>query len=152
LPFARWIDEGHELGYPTTDDLAYHLTTLFPPIRPHGWLELRMLDMVPDPWWRVAVAVTTALLYDEDAAGRAEATVEAAEGLWLDAARSGLAHPKLQAAAMDIFDAAIEALDRIGCDPVTEAAVGDYADRYVGRGRSPADDTLDHLRTTTEAG
>ena len=42
---------------PTLDDLEYHLTTLFPPVRPRGWLELRMIDAVPDPWWRVAVAV-----------------------------------------------------------------------------------------------
>ena len=41
-PSPRWIDDGHELGWPTLDDLAYHLTTLFPPVRPRGWLELRM--------------------------------------------------------------------------------------------------------------
>src|SRR5581483_525552 len=53
LTFAAWMARGHELGWPTLDDFEYHLTTLFPPVRPRGWLELRMLDSLPDPWWRV---------------------------------------------------------------------------------------------------
>ena len=60
-PFSAWISDGHALGRPTVDDLDYHLTTLFPPVRPGGWLELRYLDALPDPWWRVAAAVVTAL-------------------------------------------------------------------------------------------
>ena len=51
------VADGHQLGYPTVDDLAYHLATLFPPVRPKGWLELRMIDAVPDPRWQVAVAL-----------------------------------------------------------------------------------------------
>ncbi len=33
-------------GRPRTTS-SYHLTTLFPPIRPRGWLELRMIDTLP---------------------------------------------------------------------------------------------------------
>src|SRR5260370_602106 len=58
LDFQSWIADGHPLGWPTRDDLDYHLTTLFPPVRPRGWLELRMIDALPDPWWRVAVVVS----------------------------------------------------------------------------------------------
>ena len=36
---------------PTVDDLAYHLTTLFPQVRPRGHLEVRYLDAQPGPWW-----------------------------------------------------------------------------------------------------
>ena len=43
----------------TADDLDYHLSTLFPPVRPRGHLELRMIDaqqadgwIVPPPWPR----------------------------------------------------------------------------------------------------
>jgi len=39
LTLRRWLTEGHELGYPTIDDVDYHLTTLFPPVRPKGCLE-----------------------------------------------------------------------------------------------------------------
>ena len=59
LTFGRWVAEGHDdVGHPTIDDLDYHLTTLFPPVRLRGWLELRYLDAVPGPWWQVATAVT----------------------------------------------------------------------------------------------
>ncbi len=146
LPFARWIQEGHELGFPTADDLSYHLTTLFPPVRPHGWLELRMMDMVPDPWWRVAVAVTMALLYDDDAAAEADAATKASARMWREAARFALEQPALAKAARSCFAAAAGALEHIGCDRSTIDAVGEYADRYVRVGRCPADDRLQALR------
>ncbi|MHB1434244.1 MAG: glutamate-cysteine ligase family protein, partial [Streptosporangiaceae bacterium] len=38
---------------PTADDLAYHLSTLFPPVRPRGHLELRMIDAQPGEGWVV---------------------------------------------------------------------------------------------------
>src|SRR5271163_3224395 len=43
LPFADWADGRELLGgrRPTRYDLEYHLTTLFPPVRPRQWLEIR---------------------------------------------------------------------------------------------------------------
>ncbi len=53
LSFADWVRTPDRVGRPpTSTDLDYHLTTLFPPIRPRGYLELRFLDAVAD----VAVA------------------------------------------------------------------------------------------------
>jgi glutamate--cysteine ligase len=143
LPFIRWIEEGHELGHPTSDDLAYHLTTLFPPVRPHGRLELRMMDMLDDPWWRVAVAVTTALLYDEDALEQAEEATRPVVDMWVGAARDGLRDPIMLAAARKSFEAAAEAIGRVGFDGPAADLVAEYTDRYVRRGRSPADDRLE---------
>ncbi len=146
LPFARWIDEGHELGFPTIDDLAYHLGTLFPPVRPRGWLELRMIDALPDPWWRAAVAVVYALLHDAEASARARPSAAATAHCWTDAARHGLAHPDLAAASRTCFAAALEALPRLGADAATVATVASFHDRFVDRGRCPADDLLDDHR------
>jgi glutamate--cysteine ligase len=143
LPFAQWMAEGHEAGYPTVDDFAYHLTTLFPPVRPKGWLELRMIDAVPSPWWQVAVAVTTALLDDPEAFATAERTCVPVAGCWAEAAALGMGHPALASAARSCFAAALDALPRLGVGTHTVAAVGDYVDRYIDRGRSPADDVLD---------
>jgi glutamate--cysteine ligase len=109
-----------------------------------------MIDMVPDPWWRVAVAVTTALLYDDEAADRAEASTARVAGLWHEAARFGVDHPAVNDAVRMCFEAAVSALDRTECDPKTKEAVADYADRYVRLGRSPADDQLQERRNTTQ--
>ena len=143
LTFRDWVCEGHEGGYPTADDLDYHISTLFPPVRARGWLELRMIDALPDPWWRVAVAITTALVYDEEAAARAIDAGRRTGRLWDAAARHGLSHPDLAAAARRCFAAALEALPRIGADPSTASAAVRFYERYVARGRCPADDVLE---------
>jgi glutamate--cysteine ligase len=143
LTLADWIKGGHELGYPTADDVLYHFTTLFPPVRPRGWLELRMIDSVPDPWWRAAVAVATTLVCDDTAADAAVGAVATTRGRWLDAARHGLGHPDFAGAARVAFDAALEAMIRLGTDATTVLAVEAFVEKYVARGRCPADDRLE---------
>jgi glutamate--cysteine ligase len=143
--FASWMQRGHELGWPTLEDFEYHLTTLFPPVRPRGWLELRMLDALPEPWWRVAAAVTVALLEDSDAGAVALDAVSApprGTGVadhWRSAARHGLADPALRAAAQVVFPAALGALGRLGADLATVVAAEKFYERFVARGLCPAD-------------
>jgi glutamate--cysteine ligase len=142
LSFARWMSDGHELGYPTLDDFAYHLTTLFPPVRPKGWLELRMIDAVPDPWWAVAVAVTTALLDDPGAFDVAERTCRPVADSWREAATHGMRHPALASAARTCFAAALDAMPRLDIDRCIVADTEAFVDRYVDRGSCPGDDLL----------
>ena len=53
LTFRNWIRGAASPG-PTADDLTYHMTTLFPPVRPQGHLELRVIDAQPgDDGWIV---------------------------------------------------------------------------------------------------
>ncbi|BDB41455.1 hypothetical protein IWGMT90018_19010 [Mycobacterium kiyosense] len=49
---------------PNTADLDYHLTTLFPPVRPRGRLEIRYLDSVLDVLWPAVVFTLVTLLDD----------------------------------------------------------------------------------------
>jgi glutamate--cysteine ligase len=147
--FEQWIVDGHALGWPTADDLAYHVTTLFPPVRPRGWLELRMIDALPEQWWPVAVAVTVALLDDPLAAEWATSATAGVRDRWAAAARDALHDPALADAARWCFDAAQLALERIGADPMTIGATEEYAARYVRRSRCPADDLLDDRAPST---
>lgn len=146
LTFRSWLTDGHELGYPDHDDLAYHLTTLFPPVRPKGWLELRMFDALPTPFWHVATAVTSVLLDDEQAADEVGRAVAGTQDLWIDAAQLGLGHPSLADSAVRCFDIALEALERRNASAATIDVVAAFADRWTSRGRSPADDRLDAWR------
>ncbi|GAB3985050.1 ergothioneine biosynthesis glutamate--cysteine ligase EgtA [Actinoallomurus acanthiterrae] len=135
MTFREWAATGR----PDVGDLAYHLSTLFPPVRPQGWLELRMIDALPEPYWPVPLAVATALLDDPLAADVAEEATEPARGRWPQAARDALTDPVLARAARRCFEAALDALPRLGADtlvPPVEA----YARRFVERGRSPADE------------
>ncbi|MGH8998952.1 MAG: glutamate-cysteine ligase family protein [Acidimicrobiia bacterium] len=138
VPFARWLSDGIDGAYPDSDDLAYHLTTLFPPVRPRRFLELRMVDSLPDPWWQVPVAVAGALLGDPVALAAVASAVAPARGHWPEAARVGLDHPVLGPAAATSFAVAAEVLAGSSLADIVDA----YADRYVSRQRCPADDLL----------
>lgn len=146
ITFGEWLVDGHDLGYPTLDDLTYHLTTLFPPVRPKGWLELRMFDALPTPFWHVATAVMSVLLDDEQAADDVSRVVESTRNLWVDAAQLGLGHPALAESSRWCFAIALEALERNDAGSATVDLVAAYADRWPARGRCPADDRLDAWR------
>jgi glutamate--cysteine ligase len=159
LTFRDWTRKGS----PTRADLDYHVSTLFPPVRPRGHLELRMIDAQPgDDGWIVPVAVTTALFDDPEAAESAYRAVKPLaeramslpaphNPLWMDASRAGLTDPELHEAAVTCFTAALEALPRLGATDAVMEAVTAYRDRYVLPGRCPADDQLDRLRGTAAA-
>ncbi|MGW2741778.1 ergothioneine biosynthesis glutamate--cysteine ligase EgtA [Streptomyces sp. NPDC001450] len=159
LTFREWT-RSQTPRPPTRADLDYHLTTLFPPVRPRGHLELRMIDAQPgEDGWIVPLAVTAALFDDPEATESAHQAVKPLaertlnlpaphNPLWIDAARHGLADPELREAAVACFAAALEALPRLGATPAVMDAVAAYLHRYVARGRCPADDLLDRLRDT----
>lgn len=159
LTFREWTRSGTPRR-PTRADLDYHLTTLFPPVRPRGHLELRMIDAQPgEDGWIVPLAVAAALFDDPEATESAHRAVKPLaeralnlpaphNPLWTDAARYGLADPELREAAVACFAAALEALPRLGATPAVMDAVAAHLHRYVVRGRCPADDLLDRLRDT----
>ncbi|SPM30066.1 ergothioneine biosynthesis glutamate--cysteine ligase EgtA [Mycobacterium terramassiliense] len=101
VPFADWVDGRVLLGArrPTIADLEYHLTTLFPPVRPRQWLEIRYLDSVPDALWPAVVFTLVALLDDPVAADLAAEAVEPVATAWDTAARLGLRDRRLYEAA-----------------------------------------------------
>ncbi|MFD0147373.1 MULTISPECIES: ergothioneine biosynthesis glutamate--cysteine ligase EgtA [unclassified Streptomyces] len=151
LTFREWLRTGRPRPA-DEDDLRYHLTTLFPPVRPRGHLELRMIDAQPGPdGWIVPVAVTTALFDDAEAAEtvyravkplaeRAGSLAAPRNQLWVTAARDGLTDPDLHAAALVAFPAALEALPRIGASEAVRQAVSDFHERHVRTGSCPADE------------
>jgi glutamate--cysteine ligase len=138
-PFGTWLDD-HAGADPA--DLDLHLSTLFPPVRPRGWFEVRYVDAQPARWWPVPVAVLAALV--DDARAGATAT-DSCAGLddWTAAARHGLAAPGLRDAAGALFGAALAAMSRTGEDPALIALVRGFDERYVRHGRSPADDPIE---------
>jgi glutamate--cysteine ligase len=146
LTFGEWVDWGIAGRRPTEDDLAYHCTTLFPPVRSRGWLELRWLDALPAGLADAAVAAIVGLLTDPDASERAAHTAAPWAHCWTDAARCGPRHPGLATAAVALLRDAAAALDRVEGGAHHADAVADAADRWPARGRCPADDLEERLR------
>jgi glutamate--cysteine ligase len=135
VPFGLWAAGTVRLGgrLPTAADLDVHLSTLFPPVRLRGYLELRYLDMTPPRWWPAIAAVVATLMDDPVAADEAAEATERTGLLWTEAARDGLANAALA-------DSARRCL-RIAAGRVPGAlapAVADLAD-LVESGRCPGD-------------
>ncbi|MFZ0903025.1 MAG: ergothioneine biosynthesis glutamate--cysteine ligase EgtA [Mycobacterium sp.] len=141
LPFADWADGRELLGgrRPTSYDLEYHLTTLFPPVRPRQWLEIRYLDSVPDAVWPAVVFTLVTLLDDPVAADIAAEAVEPVATAWDIAARVGLTDRRLYAAANRLVAVAAERVP----PGLTEAMQQLVA--AVERGRCPADEFSDQV-------
>ena len=130
-------------GAPTTADLDYHLTTLFPPVRPRGHLEVRYLDAQPGQFWQVPAAVLVALTEDAAAADQALDAVQPVAGRVIAAARTGLADPALRRAALGVLTAAADALRSRTSWRDAARVTESYLERWTSRGRSPADDLLE---------
>jgi len=141
VPFADWADGRELLGgrRPTRSDLEYHLTTLFPPVRPRQWLEIRYLDSVPNAIWPAVVFMLVTLLDDPVAAAHAADAVQPVATAWDVAARIGLNDPRIYAAANQCVAIAAERAPA-GLTP----AMQHLADA-VQQGRSPADDFADQV-------
>lgn len=139
VPFTDWADGRVELGgrRPTAADLDYHLTTLFPPVRPRQWLEIRYLDSVPDAVWPAVAFTLVTLLDDPTAAEIAAEATEPVATAWDEAAHVGLADPRLRAAAGRCVRAAAERA------PAELAESMHRLVRSVEQGRCPADDFRD---------
>lgn len=144
LRFADWVDGWVEVPPhpPTAADLDCHLSTLFPPVRPRGWYEVRYLDAQHPRFWPVPMAVLSALL-DEPEAGARAARFATGAGSWTVAARDGLTGGGLADAARGCFRVALDVLGGDGADPGLVDLVAEFAERYVARGRCPADDVPD---------
>ena len=152
LTFREWVSGGTALRRPTTADLEYHLSTLFPPVRPRGHFELRMIDAQPGDGWVVPLAVCSALLSDTAAGEAALAAVAPlwnsgsnGDGPWLRAARYGPADPAISRASRECFAIATAALDRMSVPSAITGAVDDFIAQYVSKDRCPADDLLEDL-------
>jgi len=176
LTFRGWLRGAAERP-PTAEDLSYHLSTLFPPVRPRGHLEYRVIDAQDGDGWIVPAAVVAALLDDEAASHQA---MDAAEALWHQAgtacggdfgdeagagggagwdcgspwewaARHGPTDPLIGDVSVKCFEAADAALARLAAPRLVRDAVAGFAERYVTRYRCPADDRLDEARAAASA-
>ncbi|GLZ36793.1 ergothioneine biosynthesis glutamate--cysteine ligase EgtA [Actinokineospora sp. NBRC 105648] len=124
VTFADWVG-GALPEPPTVDDLHYHMSTLFPPVRPHGYLEVRYLDAQDGTGWAVPAALLVALMADQRTV---DAVVDACAPVadrWLAAARAGLADEPTALAARRVLDLGIPAVARLGLPPELDAVVAE---------------------------
>lgn len=131
-PFGDWLERPLAGRLPGEADLRYHLTTLFPPVRPRGWLELRALDAVPAPD-REALTVLVAALMTPPGVAAVLDLLPDTGGLWGAAARHGLADPQLGRWARVVVDVATELSPLVTGRPSRRRAVRRLTDPAPAR-------------------
>lgn len=155
--FYDWMTHGHpKYGWPTVEDFSTHLSTLFPEVRPRGFLEIRSIDALPKRWRRVAAVLYAGAIYDPKARDRihdllADVPATPANQLRV-AATSGLSDATLCALAVEVWSFALSGAMRLPQGTFTHGdfeSVEAYLDRFTLRGLSPADELVTLMQTSS---
>ena len=142
VSFADWLRGSSPFGRrPSMTDLDYHLTTLFPPVRPRGYVEIRCVDALPGRWWPALAALVATLVDDPEAADAAAELCAPVADAWQTAAREGLADPAVRSAVTACVELAARR-----CPAGLREEVEELAD-LIASGRTPSGE----IRSRVEA-
>lgn len=133
----------------TAADVDHHLSTLFPPVRPRGYLEIRYLDALDGADLVGAVSALWLLVCDADARAAALQILERPAGMssqpgwrasWWAAATRGVRDAALRRTAVALLDVAAGAARRnaAALPPHAATALRAHRDRAAA-GRCPGD-------------
>lgn len=140
LRFGEWLARGE----PSLEQWRTHLTTLFPEVRPKGFVEVRSADAVGPDWYAAPLVLLAGVAYHPPSLRDAAALLgEPAPELLERAARDGLRDPALRTLACDLWEIALRGASELGerwVDAPTLAAAREFFERYTRKGRMPGDD------------
>ena len=129
--FRQWM-RGADVGL---DDWHFHLSTLFPEVRPKEYFELRSADTIEEEWLPAPVLFVTSLVYDRESSQRAFEIVGTPNYDLLELAGiKGIAHPALRRMARALADIALDGAESLGEDYISRRDVetaATYFDRKL---------------------
>lgn len=132
--FREWMRDA-KVGMEEWD---FHLSTLFPEVRPKQYFELRSADTIDPRWLAAPVLFVTAIVYDRDSAQRAFEIVGTPSIDLLELAGiKGLSHPALRRMARALADIALDGAESLGTEYLAAEDVQAAAE-YFDRALSPA--------------
>jgi glutamate--cysteine ligase len=139
LTLRQWAASSNPL---TTADIDLHLSMLFPPVRPQGYLELRYLDAQPAGEWIAPLALLSALFSRTELVRRVLELTDEAATRWQQATEIGLQDDVLRRTAADIAELGWSPLSDVGLDPATLERCAVLVRRRLVDAVSPAADQL----------
>jgi glutamate--cysteine ligase len=127
--FRDWIREPGA----NRDDWLFHLSTLFPEVRPKEFFELRSADTIEPDAVAAPVVFVTGLVYDEESARNAAELIGAPSEEMLErAGRLGLADRELRRLARQLTALALDGARKLGGDYLRSSHLT-AADQYFAR-------------------
>jgi glutamate--cysteine ligase len=139
LTLREWIESGELLS---TADIDLHLSMLFPPVRPQGYLEIRYLDAQPGDEWIAPLALLAALFAGPQSVRQVLSCCAEGADRWQEATEHGLADPVLRAIAAQLPDIATPGLDGLCLPPTVRDKVDRVLHRRLCEAVSPAFEAL----------
>ena len=129
--FREWMQD-ERVGM---DEWDFHLSTLFPEVRPKEYFELRSADTIDVEWLAAPVLFVTSIVYDRESAQRTFEIVGTPSVDLLELAGiKGLAHPALRRMARALADIALDGAEALGPDylsPKDVQTAAEYFDRVI---------------------
>jgi glutamate--cysteine ligase len=111
--FREWMREPAV----TREDWLFHLSTLFPEVRPKEFFELRSADTIEPSALAAPVLFVTSLVYDGESASRAQELIGAPNEQLLErSGRLGLADPEIRRIASRLVVLALDGARRLGAE------------------------------------
>lgn len=130
--FREWMREPN-VG---EEEWLFHLSTLFPEVRPKEYFELRSADTIEPDMLAAPVVFVTSLIYDAQNAARVTEILGLPDpGLLERAGRLGLKDAEISTTATALCGLAIEGAERLGEDYIS-ARHREEASSYFGGVRS----------------
>ena len=138
-PFGEWAGDGQW----TELEWENHLTTLFPEVRPRGYLEVRSIDALGPDMLAAPLILLAGLVYDEQTAKEARGLVPAADdGMLNRAAQCGLRDEAIARVAAELTALGIRGARALG-EAIIRGADIECAEEFFRvftlQRRSPAD-------------
>jgi glutamate--cysteine ligase len=129
--FREWMQQ-ESVGM---DEWEFHLTTLFPEVRPKEHFELRSADTIDVEWLAAPVLFVTSIVYDRESAQRTFEIVGTPSPELLELAGiRGLAHPALRRMARTLVDIALDGAETLGAEYLSHDDIetaAEYFDRVI---------------------
>lgn len=129
VAFREWLNDP-AVGF---DDWVFHLSTLFPEVRPKEFFELRSADTIEPDSLAAPVVFVAGLIYDAESMRQAADIIgPPSERLLASATRFGLRDASLRDLASDLTSLSIAGARRLGANYLRESHIEEAA-RYFAR-------------------
>ena len=117
LTFREWM----RVESLTEEDWLFHLSTLFPEVRPKEFFEIRSADAIDSGQIAVPVVFVTGIIYDDESSAAATKLLGApSERLLERAGQLGMTDPRIAKVLPRLTEIALKGAERIGTDYVGE--------------------------------
>ena len=127
--FRQWM-RSPEVG---RAEWLFHLSTLFPEVRPKEFFELRSADTIDPAFLAAPVVFVAGLVYDSDNARKAIEIIGPPSNELLErGGRLGVTDPEIRRLAFELTERAVDGAQRLGSDYIKASHIGE-ARRYFAR-------------------